>query len=825
MTDFLVKTRGNSAPHGKPRVYFTSHPDDFERYFDTVAADIFKTQDCAIYYIASPDGKRDEKERENDLSGMNLFVVPVTYRLLREAGTRVREELLFAKEKNLPILPLMMETGLDVLYAHSELFGERQYLSPKGQDATALSYEDKLKKYLDAVLVSGETAKRVRASFAGYLFLSYRKKDRRYANELIRLIHREPSFRDIAIWYDEFLTPGESFQVNIDKALRESSAMVLLVTPSVLEMPDGKPNFVMGVEYPAARASGMPILAAQMQKTDREALEHCFPSIPPCVTPDSEAFFRGIGEVLSGLFDKESRDPEHLFLMGRAYLDGIDVEVDVERGLSLLRESADSGDPEAMITLANLYENGIHVPLDLAASREWNEKAYWYFEEHFGSSSEITLKMLNQLASIRYQQGDYERARVLCKQCYEKRKKTLGEAHPDTLSSLGNLAAIEQSLGNYRAALSLCETCYDVKCRTLGEAHSDTVAELERLASVYGDLGEYEKARTLCERAYKTLRETLGEEHSQTLSCMNTLAWICGRLDDRKRQTALLERAYEVRCRLWGEEHPDTLIVGQNLAAAYRQLGMNEKAITLFEACYRGFSSTLGKEHPYALAVLGNLTEVYTFVGKTKKALSLAKESYESHCRVMGEHHPSTLISLNNLAEAHRQAGEIETALQLQETSYALCVKTLGKTHPDTLLSCGNLAMLYDAVGQYGRAVSLLETAYAACCQALGETHPDTITAINRLAVLYEKGEEYEKALVYYQKLAAHYSATGSDPYMTAGSFWKLATVYLKLGYPKQAIMLLETLCPFVAALYGENSPEAQRTVKWLTALKKAEDT
>ena len=66
-------------------------------------------------------------------------------------------------------------------------------------------------------------AKRVRAAFDAYIFLSYRKKDRKYANELMRLIHSNPECRDIAIWFDEFLTPGESFKENIEKILDRSS--------------------------------------------------------------------------------------------------------------------------------------------------------------------------------------------------------------------------------------------------------------------------------------------------------------------------------------------------------------------------------------------------------------------------------------------------------------------------------------------------------------------------------------------------------------------------------------------------------------------------
>ena len=42
-----LKYKANGNPQGKPRVYFSSHPDDFS-YFDKVANDILKKYDCAI---------------------------------------------------------------------------------------------------------------------------------------------------------------------------------------------------------------------------------------------------------------------------------------------------------------------------------------------------------------------------------------------------------------------------------------------------------------------------------------------------------------------------------------------------------------------------------------------------------------------------------------------------------------------------------------------------------------------------------------------------------------------------------------------------------
>lgn len=81
-TDYMkVRTRGNSSPKGKPRVYFTYHPADFDKYFEQTCADIFKTHDCAIHYTADMTSPIPEIYRETDLGNMNLFVIPITWRL------------------------------------------------------------------------------------------------------------------------------------------------------------------------------------------------------------------------------------------------------------------------------------------------------------------------------------------------------------------------------------------------------------------------------------------------------------------------------------------------------------------------------------------------------------------------------------------------------------------------------------------------------------------------------------------------------------------------------------------------------------------------
>ena len=112
--------------------------------------------------------------------------------------------------------------------------GDIQYLDPYCRDETAISYDEKLTKYLDSVLIGDKLAERIRDAFDAYIFLSYRKKDRRYANELMRIIHAIPGCRDIAIWYDEFLVPGEDFNDAISHALKKSDLFTMVVTPNLI---------------------------------------------------------------------------------------------------------------------------------------------------------------------------------------------------------------------------------------------------------------------------------------------------------------------------------------------------------------------------------------------------------------------------------------------------------------------------------------------------------------------------------------------------------------------------------------------------------------
>lgn len=391
MASIKCKTRINSNTKGKYRVYFTCHPEDFDFCFFKVCNDILGTYDCAIYYTEDMSAEITDEDKMVDIYSNNLFVIPVTKKLLTTPNRAMDSDFPYAVKEKMHILPIMMESEIDTLYSLKDKFGELQYLKAYECDSTEISYTVKLKKYLESVFLGDELIKRIRAAFDAYIFLSYRKKDRYYANELMRLIHSNPECMNIAIWFDEFLTPGESFKESIEKILDDCKLFALLVTPQLLEkVVDGtgeiKENYVISTELPLARKNkkekGIDIFAVEMETTDREALAAI--EIDEYINSKDPTFRQRLLDAVSRITATSQKSSESNYLIGLAYMEGIDVEVDREKGMQLIVDAAESGCLEAIHKMVDICKNSGQADKDKAS--EWLHRAVLVQEEEFRST-------------------------------------------------------------------------------------------------------------------------------------------------------------------------------------------------------------------------------------------------------------------------------------------------------------------------------------------------------------------------------------------------------------------------------------------------------
>jgi ABC-type branched-subunit amino acid transport system substrate-binding protein len=65
------------------------------------------------------------------------------------------------------------------------------------------------------------------------VFISYSAKDRPWASEFVNALKEE----GIRAWFDEEVSPGDKWLDKIEQALRESRAVVFLLTPESLSSP------------------------------------------------------------------------------------------------------------------------------------------------------------------------------------------------------------------------------------------------------------------------------------------------------------------------------------------------------------------------------------------------------------------------------------------------------------------------------------------------------------------------------------------------------------------------------------------------------------
>lgn len=370
MKEFEYKTRGKGSPYGKQHVYFTCHPDDFDLYFDEISQIVLKKYDCTIWY--NQDDVDDKQEYALKLNEIRLLIIPITKNFLTKQCRARCVDLPFALEHHIPVLPLMQTPGLDEAFA--KICGDLHYIDKNACDVTTLTYEQKINKFLSMSLISNEMTQKIKEAFYARIFLSYRKKDRVLADKLMRLIHDIPFCRDAAIWFDEYLVPGQSFNGAIAEAMRSSRLFVLCVTENLIE----KGNYVQTIEYPKARELSLPIMPVAPGKITPEQislLKKQYDDIPECVNGnDSEQLANRFHINFTDIaVNAETEDPKHLFFIGLAYLNGIDVEIDNSRATALITQAADLGYWPAMEKLVTMYKIGEGVARNLNKALEMYE--------------------------------------------------------------------------------------------------------------------------------------------------------------------------------------------------------------------------------------------------------------------------------------------------------------------------------------------------------------------------------------------------------------------------------------------------------------------
>jgi len=345
-------TKGMVNPLDKQKVYYSCHKED-NGFLEEISKDILSCNDVAIYY--------GEKEKLDDLKLMHLIVFPVTRNFLYSNNTSKDEDLKYALENGIPVLPLIQEDGLEMEF--NKICGDIQCLNKHHIDSTQISFYTKLEEYLNSIFVSDSLRSKINGCFDASMFISYRKKDRSVAQKIIEEIHNYEELQSSSIWYDEFLTPGEDYSENIEQKIKDCSLFIMVVTPNLLE----KDNYVLKVEYPLARKYNKPIIVIKGVETSFKELSNLYKEIPMYSNVESIKTYINID---TSLFDGEKN-----YLLGLAYLSGVEVEINNKRAVSYLEKACEQNHIEALVKLSSIYFDGRYTKEDQTKAIEYIKRA------------------------------------------------------------------------------------------------------------------------------------------------------------------------------------------------------------------------------------------------------------------------------------------------------------------------------------------------------------------------------------------------------------------------------------------------------------------
>jgi serine/threonine protein kinase/Tfp pilus assembly protein PilF len=206
-----------------------------------------------------------------------------------------------------------------------------------------------------------------------------------------------------------------------------------------------------------------------------------------------------------------------------------------------------------------------------------------------------------------------------------------------------NIGAFDKAEMQFRMALKKWES-------NLGGDHADTLKAVNNLGQTLMHVGRPDEAETQLRRAMEGRLRVLGEDDPYTLVSMNNLAQLykqSGRVADAEE---MMRRTIAIQERVHGRSHKNTLTTIANLGSLLAKDGRTADAIKLHQEVYETSLQTLGQDHVATLVAAAVFGQTLCTAGRASEAEPLILGAVNSFERTLGPGHSSTIMARRSLA-------------------------------------------------------------------------------------------------------------------------------------------------------------------------------
>ncbi|OWY70021.1 hypothetical protein B7486_17080 [cyanobacterium TDX16] len=315
-------------------------------------------------------------------------------------------------------------------------------------------------------------------------------------------------------------------------------------------------------------------------------------------------------------------------------------------------------------------------------------------EQSLGPDAEMTLKSVEALSELRFEQGNYDEAEALINDSLARRRRVFGEDHPSVAVTLGELGAVCDVRGRYKDAARHLSDALKRQQRAFGDDDPRTILTLHRLAVAYNHLDRYTEAEELYLKLIASLKSIYGPRHPSTLTALADLAVFYQAQARFDEAIPLYREAVEGDREVLGEAHPTTLDTEHGLATLYYDRGKYPEAAELFEKNLEQRRKVIGPDHPKTLTCMNSLARVYLEQGRYVKAEPLCSEAVKEMRARFGQE-PRTLAAISTLAKIYQLQNRLAEAEPLFKEVLDTVLKTYGENNVNALTAKTNVADTY----------------------------------------------------------------------------------------------------------------------------------
>ncbi|KAJ3292799.1 hypothetical protein HDU79_001051 [Rhizoclosmatium sp. JEL0117] len=293
-----------------------------------------------------------------------------------------------------------------------------------------------------------------------------------------------------------------------------------------------------------------------------------------------------------------------------------------------------------------------------------------------------------------------------------------------------------------------------------------------------------------------------------------------------------------------GPDHEHTLLVTRTLADVYTRMRKYESAEQLYSECAERGRRSLGREHPATLEALAGVAEVYVATRRYEKAESVWVHLIPSMKKVFGESAEKTLVQMRRLETCRDAAKAIDGLTESEVRAQQSWMEDTIDSFNDVRLSAIVIVVdppqepepepepasntprpdfdewKYEATSLFNDGQHLLaEKSFLSLIDHMklyfGPNHERVLNASRTLAEMYVKTKNWERAEEVYSECAeVSRHKLGREHPTTLDALAGLAQVYISSERYENAVTVFQYLIPFMAATFGEVSPQTQAQIE-----------